>query len=211
MTLLPPGLRCFYHDKCKTWRYSRPFTGPTSCDGDEDCLNRRCRLNIAVKVKKASGRNVVSGSKECYEQITGQQNGCYRQDYRIDQPERERFRLFKKTWGGCAAICKRDDECGFWSWASTSCSNCVRGMCTTFMMGTPPPLTTTTTGHQGHISGSRHCQDIGLESTKSPDRSKVHSALVDPTPFPTGFCRGFVSGMPGRCPAQEVPGYRWYL
>ena len=154
-------------------------------------------------LQKASGRNVLSGTKDCHEQITGQRNGCYKQDlsYRIDQPERYKLSVFnKRTWGECALTCKEDDLCTFWTWASTSCSNCVRGVCDIFTGGEEEP--NIEGDHRGHISGSRQCQDIGYLSNKLPDASKVHSALVDPTPFPVGFCQS-------QCPAQQVPGFRY--
>ena len=210
-------MRCFYADDCGSWRWSGPLPWK-SCDEDIDCQKQRCRLNIAKPVTSQSlqrkfGQNMISGTNECYEQITGQHNGCYKQDlsYRIDQPERYKLSVPKRTWGECALTCKEDRFCTFWTWASTSCSNCVRGTCDIFSGGDEEP--NFEVGHRGHISGSRHCQDIGFQSTKRPAVSKVHSALRDRTVFPVGYCQSRCPAQfcQTRCPAQEVPGFRCFL
>ena len=184
-------MRCFYADDCGSWRWSGPLPWK-SCDEDIDCQKQRCRLNIAKPVTSQSlqrkfGQNMISGTNECYEQITGQQNGCYKQDlsYRIDQPERYKLSVPKRTWGECALTCKEDRFCTFWTWASTSCSNCVRGTCDIFSGGDEEP--NFEVGHRGHISGSRHCQDIGFKVPRGPRCQKFTPPYVIEQCFQLGI------------------------
>ena len=176
--------------------------------------------------QKASGRNALSGSmktgpqatipgpNECYQQITGQRNGCYKQDlsYKIHQPNSvSQFKASfpnKRTWGECALTCNEDEDCTFWTWASTSCSNCVRGVCNIFSGSPEEPNIEEEEDSRGHISGSRECVDLPLPRDPFLDQlhleeSKVRSALTDMTEFPVGYCHSTW------CPAQEVPGFRY--
>ena len=152
---------------------------------------------------------VSTGTKECYEVITDQQNGCYKQhiSYKHEIPWEADYNLVqsadnKQAWGECASLCEGNSRCTFWTWASTSCSNCTRNRCH-LLEGDGEPETV---NQLGHISGSKQCQDIGYPRfTVLPDASKVKSALADTDfrelPFPPGKCHT-------QCPVQEVPGFR---
>ena len=212
------GLRCFYSESCQAWIWTGEpadlenpsITVCTDDPNEEQCKKRRCGLIYdeqlaSGRIRKASSNNLFSGVKDCYEQITGQQNGCYKQDISYVSSTQTWFGRSVLAWGECALICKASrstdhGECTFWTWASTSCSNCVKGRCYLHYAGDEEP--DIIGNHRGHISGSRNCQDIGFQTNPvKPLESKIRSGLFDKRQFPVGICQS-------NCPAQEMPGFR---
>ena len=223
-----PGLRCHNYKGCQYWRWFGPAADPknprpTVCTENLQrwsyCKHRGCELTSINKLASinstssvitralanlrpspAPGNDMWSGGKDCYIQIEGLQKGCYRQDVTYWPTAISRNILYGvPAWGKCAQHCKDDPGCKFWTWASTSCSNCSPGTCDLFEGDMEPEM------HDGvgHISGSRNCQDIGLpaETYEKPlFDSKVMSAIDDRFDE-NAFCES-------PCPAQEVPGYR---
>ena len=109
----------------------------------------------------------MSGDKSCFQQMYGTYSGCFREDIKW---------VFKngnvgeaggevESWGKCAGACKKSQRCDYWTWASTSCSNCIPKECTLFD-GTwtidqgARAENPTEESHLGYISGLQSCVDI---------------------------------------------------
>ena len=113
------GLRCFYSESCQAWIWTGEpadlenpsITVCTDDPNEEQCKKRRCGLIYdeqlaSGRIRKASSNNLFSGVKDCYEQITGQQNGCYKQDISYVSSTQTWFGRSVLAWGECALICK---------------------------------------------------------------------------------------------------------
>ena len=148
----------------------------------------------------AEDHGYVTGDKDCYQQIFGEYSGCYKQDMRY-QGEQLAADLSVLNWGECALLCKVKRGCKFWSWDSTSCTNCIRERCTTFAENAvekPDQI--------GVISGDVGCQDIPFAAT---DEEKIRDTLGLEVEAQSGGCKvAYPDFWRSICPAQEVPGYR---
>ena len=132
---------------------------------------------------------VSTGTKECYEVITDQQNGCYKQhiSYKHEIPWEADYNLVqsadnKQAWGECASLCEGNSRCTFWTWASTSCSNCTRNRCHLLEGDGEPEIV----NQLGHISGSKqsHPENVthSVQFKKYPDsgeRNNSHGGEFD--------------------------------
>ena len=177
---------------------------------EEQCEQRRCGMiydkELANgRIRPASSNNLFSGVKDCYEQITGISQGCYKQDLSYDSSTQSKAGL-AVAWGECALKCEESSsshfgKCTFWTWASSSCSTCEKGICYLHYTGDENSEPDIIRSHRGHISGSRKCQDIGFQNDNVKIlKSKIKSGLSD-REFPVGVCQS-------NCPAHEVPGFR---
>ena len=214
------GLRCLYSASCEAWDWTgepADLDNPdirvcTGDPGEEPCVKRTC--GMIYDKDRASGtirksdtiNNLYIGWKYCYEQITGQMNGCYKQDISYDSSRQSRVGE-ALAWGECALKCEEISsrpfgDCTFWTWASTSCSICEKGICYLHYTGNDNIEPDIRPNHHGHISGSRKCQDIGFRNNNvKPLESRIKSRFSN-TEFPAGLCKS-------NCPAQEVPGFRY--
>ena len=174
--------------------------------------------------KGSSYLSYVSGGKMCYKQVLGATNGCFRQDlsYREDEVKLMYANgVFWKyglqtanhapgvyhNWGACALKCKGSPSCRYWTWASSSCSDCFPETCFLYdKLDDAEDLTLHE--HKGHISGEVECQDITYIETKYD--TKVHNSLDSGIQWKTGACQSD-GGQKPFCPAQVVPGYKWVL
>ena len=205
------GQRC-KHGRCEIFtREGRPW----------------CQKLATGSLEKGSSPNgssyfsYVSGEKKCYKQVLGATNGCFRQDFSYREDEVKLMhenKVFWKyglqsanhvegvyhNWGACALKCKANPSCGYWTWASSSCSDCFPETC--FLYDKLNDVEDLKLYEQrGHISGEVECQDITYIERK--DNRKVQNSLDLGTPWKTGGCQSS-GGTKPFCPAQAVPGYK---
>ena len=162
----------------------------------------------------SSGIGYYSGTNLCRRTVIGENAGCFQEDMAyneqgkitvVDGPEDN------TNWGECAAKCAKNADCKFWSLATSSCTNCRPGECKLFGPDAKKRL-----GMYGHIAGAVDCQDILFSldthhsqgthySNSSAVRNILRSSDLD---APPGRCLNSNQDEP-KCPAQEVPGYRF--
>ena len=147
----------------------------------ENCRNRRCELlsgpkgPVTIKQfdEQEYGLGYVIGDKDCYQQIYGLQAGCFQPDVRflgeeLGNPTDE------NNWGKCARRCKLDESCSFWSWSSSSCTNCKWKSCTIH----GDNAVANSDQQFGIISGGSECQAFrSLSSTRRRSTTALASPL----------------------------------
>ena len=99
----------------------------TSDPNEEQCEKQRCGMiynkelfeGRRRELEEVSSNNLFSGLKDCYEQITGVQQGCYKQDlsYKSSRQSKAGIAI---AWGECALKCKESSarpfgKCTFWT------------------------------------------------------------------------------------------------
>ena len=258
-SLFVSGLRCQDSPTCKAWRWRNNVVRVINTGGLTDpqisvfqSPTRRCWLFnedgwrdgwINVDQSLASKGFTVSGDKSCFEQIYGNNAGCFKQNVKwcfsstqgeivtnsgpggtststsaSTSTKRAQLPLFlpltkrssiRTSWGACAEECI-ERGCDYWTWASTSCTNCSPHSCTLFTLTdqTRDQIEEQTLEAPGHISGSKDCSDIdkflGPSDTKFVQRHNDTGNLE----FPVGRCQTPQPTTNPRCEGQEVPGYR---
>ena len=181
----------------------------------KDCQHRQCELIFKEVSETAqaypANANYISGDKSCYKQVLGQYAGCYKQGIKYIAPQGSNSAKIPnlKNWGLCAEKCKSLGKtlCSFWTWASTSCTNCIPNTC--YLINEPNRIEPKqVVDLAGHISGTRSCVDINyVEKDKQKVQPVQGGGGKD---FPVGSCRT-TGGEAPKCPGQEVPGYRYTL
>ena len=225
-SLFVSGLRCQDSPTCKAWRWRNNVVRVINTDGLTDpqisvfqSPTRRCWLFnedgwrdgwINVDQSLASKGFTVSGDKSCFEQIYGNNAGCFKQNVKwcfqlngqailgqvVENSGSSSGVLFH-SWGACAKECEKRG-CNYWTWTSSSCTNCTPNNCFlfTFTDETRDQIQKQTLEAPGHISGRQDCTDIRSE--------ELLNSNLD---FPVGRCQTPQTTNP-QCQGQEVPGYR---
>ena len=174
-------------------------------------------ITLQIPTKPSDGL-FVSGEKSCYEQIYGRSAGCFRSDTKWVYPSSPAYETnvgfashIVENWGTCAEECRKA-ACQYWTWASTSCSDCVPKKCILFN-GTRTDLDIGPLIEEagaetalGHISGDRNCSDIAYVEREQQGRV-VPVADASQSEFPVGSCQTATE----HCSSQEVPGYRYVI
>ena len=205
LSLSSSGLRCHISSACKSWRWRNSVE-----DGTDDVEPRRCFLlrnviTLQIPTKISNGL-FVSGDKSCYEQIYGRSAGCFRPGakwiYPPSLPNVGFSSHIVENWGRCAEECQKE-ACEYWTWASTSCSDCIPNNCVLFKGIQTGILRTEAETGVGHISGDRNCSDI--EYVERDQGKVIPVADASQAEFPVGSCQTATA----YCSALEVPGYRY--
>ena len=233
-SLFVSGLRCHNSTTCKTWRWRNNWVNIRNTDDLRlpqipvlKSPPRRCwlfndEINIDAFESLPSYGLTVSGDQSCYEQIYGNNAGCFKQNVKWCFPsiqgEKVRNNIpgpsygFWPSWGFCAYECTKRG-CDYWTWTSSSCTNCSKLSCTLFTFTDETrdqlqdQLEQQTVEAPGHISGRQDCTDIKFvapSDTKSVQRHNDTGNLE----FPVGRCQTPHPANNPLCQGQEVPGFR---
>ena len=219
---------------CTFWRWTRPganLDDPEAskllfCDKKHTehsnsprypCKHRRCELldrsTTTDKLGPESDLGYLTGDRNCYRQKFGQFEGCFKPDVSYHGALQAGAPIDNiKSWGECAKICKAEKStCKFWTWASSTCTNCRPESCTRYAT-----IIEEFPNKYGFISGEVECQDIVYIET---DQDKIVDGLTEEASSGAGKCLvrkrstdedPEMFGRP-KCAAQEVPGYRFYI
>ena len=103
---------------------------------------RRCLLlsaGVTQQTKTRPSKGLfVSGAKSCYVQIYGRYAGCFRPDVKWFFPTNTGFAgNIVKSWGKCAEDCEKK-KCNYWTWTSTSCTDCLPNNCIHYYFTSQP-------------------------------------------------------------------------
>ena len=254
-SLFVSGLRCHNSTTCKTWRWRNNWVNIRNTDDLRlpqipvlKSPPRRCwlfndEINIDAFESLPSYGLTVSGDQSCYEQIYGNNAGCFKQNVKWCFPstqgeivtnsgpsgtststsaststKRVQVPLFlpltkrtaiRTSWGACAEECI-ERGCDYWTWASTSCTNCSPHSCTLFTLTdqTRDQVEEQTLEAPGHISGRKDCSDIDQFLARSNTKFVQRHNDTGNLEFPVGRCQTPQPTTNPRCEGQEVPGYR---
>ena len=152
-------------------------------------------------------RGYLSGDSNCYRLKFGQHVSCFKSGVGYEASQSDTHVDNIKSWGECALLCKTrsTQPCLYWTWASSSCSNCRPESCTLYATATQE-----LPDKHGFISGEVTCQDIVYVET-NPD--KVDDPLMLEAYVGNGKClvkeTSPVTFVRPKCVGQEVPGYRF--
>ena len=210
------GMRCHTHPSglCRSWRWRNNIETTNLLKNLE---LRGCWLFVNQitdqSPKLHSHGFTVSGDSNCYEEVYGRNAGCFKQNVKwcfqlngqailgqvVENSGSSSGVLFH-SWGACAKECEKRG-CNYWTWTSSTCTNCTPNNCFlfTFTDETRDQIQKQTLEAPGHISGRQDCTDISSE--------ELLNSNLD---FPVGRCQTPQTTNP-QCQGQEVPGYRYAI
>ena len=182
-------------------------------------------------------RGYVSGERNCYRQVLGQNRGCYHRDttYKdlktrgkkvIIRPGEVEDWGYVGNWGDCAKECydknlgtnvEARGFCKYWTWASFSCKDCIPGGCWLIYIEAdvwyerkPERNQPKPTRRIGFISGTVDCQDITyLVDNARYIRTSQNLITVSQNGPNFSPCPAVEeASLRQNCPVQVVPGFR---
>ena len=226
LSLCLSGLRCKSSSTCEYWQWRNNVANknviidgaPIGSTGDKQ---RKCILVSMtdldltdLEIETLPSNGYISGDQQCYEQTNGGYAGCYRQNVKWDfttDPVNGAQSNYR-NWGQCAEECKRmqtTSGCKYWTWSSSSCTNCIPKKCLLFN-NVPSSQPETLISALGHISGALSCQDIEYVEEEGWKVNPVDVPRKDELVIEEGRCRreDITARTTPQCNSHEVPGYQ---